>query len=180
MSKIGNNPVIIDQEVTVIFNDNEVSFKGPKGEMKLNLAKEIEIKIKDGQAFFSNKVVNKKTRALHGLTRMLFSNAVLGVKTPWEKTLEIQGVGFRVKQEGENLVFQVGFSHPVVFKLPPGVVSTVKGNKIVISGVNKQLVGEVAASIKRIRRPDKYKGKGIRYLGEVIKLKPGKKAKTAA
>ena len=170
----------MDPEVKVTAVDNELTFQGPKGELKLNLAKEIKLEIKDNWAVFTNKMPNKKTRALHGLTRMLFANALHGVKNLWTRTLEIHGVGFRVKQEGQNLVFQIGFSHPVTFVVPSNVTATIKGNKITISGVDKQQVGEVAAAIKRIRKPDKYKGKGIRYEGEIIKLKPGKKAKTAA
>ena len=166
----------MDPEVKVTVNDNEVTFQGPKGELKLTLAKEIGLQIKDNQAIFTNKKPNKKTRALHGLTRMLFANAILGVKSLWTKTLEIQGVGFRVKQEGQNLVFQIGFSHPVVFTVPSNVTATIKGSKITISGVDKQQVGEIAAAIKRIRKPDKYKGKGIRYSDEVIRKKIGKAA----
>lgn len=180
MSKIGNNPVIIDQEVKVTLQEREVHIQGAKGEMTLPLPKKIKLTINENTATFVNTDPNKKTRALHGLTRMLFANAVAGVKEPWSKTLEIHGVGFRVKQEGQNLVFQIGFSHPVTFAVPPQVTATIKGNKITISGIDKQQVGEVAAAIKRLRKPDKYKGKGIRYEGEVIKLKPGKKAKTAA
>ena len=180
MSKIGNNPVIIEKEVQITTVGNEVTVKGSKGELSLKLPKAIKLEIKDNQAHFTNVKPSKKSRALHGLTRMLFANAASGVINLWEKTLEIHGVGFRVKQEADNLVFQIGYSHPVNFKVPQGVLATVKGSKIVIAGVNKQQVGEVAAAIKRIRKPDKYKGKGIRYQGEVIKLKPGKKAKTTA
>jgi large subunit ribosomal protein L6 len=180
MSKIGSNPVLIDPEVKVTLKDNEAFFQGPKGELKLQLPKEIEIKIIKNTASFYNRNVNKKSRSLHGLTRMLFANAVYGVKNLWEKTLEIHGVGFRVKPEGKDLVFQIGYSHPVIFKVPDSTTATIKGNKILISGVDKQQVGEVAGAIRRIRKPDKYKGKGIRYQGEVIKLKPGKKAKTTA
>lgn len=180
MSKIGNNPVIIDKEVKVTLHEDAVHFQGQKGELKLALPKAIRLEIKDNQAVFVNKQPTKKTKAMHGLVRMLFANAVYGVKNLWTKTLEIHGVGFRVKQEGQNLVFQIGYSHPVIFTVPQLLTATVKGNKIIIAGVDKQQVGETAAAIKRIRKPDKYKGKGIRYEGEVIKLKPGKKAKTAA
>lgn len=172
--------MIIDQEVKVTLHEDEAHFQGPKGELKLPLPKAIKIEIKDNQATFVNKNPSKKTKAMHGLIRMLFANAVYGVKNLWTKTLEIHGVGFRVKQEGQTLVFQIGYSHPVTFSVPPFLTTTVKGNKIIIAGVDKQQVGEIAAAIKRIRKPDKYKGKGIRYEGEVIKLKPGKKAKTTA
>ena len=180
MSKIGNNPVIIDPQVQVTLVANDITVKGPKGELSLKLPKAIKLEIKENQAHFTNPKPTKKSRAIHGLTRMLFANAVFGVKDLWEKTLEIHGVGFRVKQEADNLVFQVGYSHPVNFKVPQGVIATVKGTKVTISGVDKQKVGEIAAAIKRIRKPDKYKGKGLRYQGEIIKLKPGKKAKTTA
>lgn len=180
MSKIGTSPVKIPDEVKVAKNGQEYCFQGPKGELKLSFPKEIGIEIKEGIATFVNQSSDIKSRALHGLVRMLFANAVSGVLNLWEKTLKIHGVGYRVKQEGDNLVFQIGYSHPVVFNVPKEVMSTVKGSKIVIAGVDKQKVGEVAAKIKQIRKPDKYKGKGIRYQGEIIKLKPGKKAKTAA
>lgn len=180
MSKIGNNPVVIDPEVKITLHEQQIHLQGPKGEIKLNLPKEIKISLKENLAILENLHTTKRTMALHGLFRMLLANAVYGVKNLWTKTLEIHGVGFRVKQEAENLVFQIGYSHPVTFAVPQPLIATVKGNKITIAGVDKQLVGEVAATIKRIRKPDKYKGKGIRYEGEIIKLKPGKKARTTA
>lgn len=179
MSKIGRNPIDLVSEVNVTFNGQEVLIKGQKGEGKVNLPKAIKAEVKENKLFLTTSASDKKNRAMHGLVRTLISNYIVGVNKPWEKILEIHGVGFRAKMEGKNVVFNLGFSHPVNFTTPADVTVAVNGNKIVVSGVNKQRVGEVAATIKRIRIPDKYKGKGLRYQGEVLKLKPGKKAKTA-
>ena len=122
----------------------------------------------------------KKVHALHGLTRSLVSNAVQGVVNPWKKTLEVVGTGYRVKQQGEDLLFELGYSHPVVFKKPENIEFKIEGNnKVYVFGIDKQYVGEIAFKLRSLRRPDAYKGKGLRYEGEYIKLKPGKKAKTA-
>lgn len=180
MSKIGSNPVIIPEEVTITLDENKALFKGPKGEISMTIPKPIKVEIKDNAAIFTNQRTDKPSKALHGLIRMLFANYANGVKELWQKGLEIHGVGYRAKIEGNNIVFQVGYSHPVNFEIPSDVTIALKGNKITVEGIDKQRVGEVAAMIKRIRKPDKYKGKGIRYAGEVLKLKPGKKAKTAA
>jgi len=179
MSKIGNSPLPIVEAVTVTFNGREALIKGPKGEAKLTLPKSIKVELKENLLYFTNLGTDKKSQALHGLIRTLMANYVLGVKELWKKTLEIHGVGFRAKLEGNKVVFQLGFSHPVEFMVPTDVTVAVNGNKVIVSGIDKQRVGEVAAIIKQIRRPDKYKGKGFRYEGEVLKLKPGKKAKTA-
>lgn len=180
MSKIGRQPIILDPEVTATLAERVITIKGPKGEAKLDIPRVIKTEIKDNKISFVNSKDDKKSRALHGLIRTLLANFVSGVKTPWQKTLEIHGVGFRAKLEGNKIVFNLGFSHPVNFEVPPDVSVNITGNNLVVSGINKQRVGEVSAAIKRIRRPDKYKGKGLRYKGEVLKLKPGKKAKTAA
>ena len=180
MSKIGSNPVIIPDEVTITLEGNKALFKGPKGEANMLLPKEIKVEIKEKQVIFTNQKTDKPSKALHGLTRMLFANYVQGVKELWQKGLEIHGVGYRAKIEGTTISFQIGYSHPVNYEIPKDVNITLKGNKILVEGIDKQRVGEVGAIIKRIRKPDKYKGKGIRYAGEILKLKPGKKAKTTA
>jgi len=179
MSKIGNNPLPIAESVTVTINGREALIKGPKGEAKLTLPKSIKTEIKENVLYFTNVATDKKSHAMHGLIRTLMANYIVGVKDLWQKTLEIHGVGFRGKLEGGKVVFQLGFSHPVEFVIPSDVTIAVNGNKVVVSGIDKQRVGEVAAMVKEIRKPDKYKGKGLRYAGEVLKLKPGKKAKTA-
>jgi len=179
MSKIGNSPLTIAESVTVTFAGNEALIKGPKGEAKLVLPKSIKTQVKENVLYFTNVGTDKKSQAMHGLIRTLMANYIVGVKELWQKTLEIHGVGFRAKLEGNKVIFQLGFSHPVEFVVPSDVTIAVNGNKVVVSGINKQRVGEIAAIIKQIRRPDKYKGKGLRYAGEVLKLKPGKKAKTA-
>jgi large subunit ribosomal protein L6 len=124
---------------------------------------------------------SKFQKSLHGLFRSLIANAVAGVETPWEKKLEVAGTGFNVKMQGEDLVFKVGYNHPVIFKKVEGVKYTVEGNtKVQVKSIDKQLVGEIAYKIKMIRKPDVYKGKGIKYEGEKLRIKPGKKAKTTA
>ncbi|OGK51332.1 50S ribosomal protein L6 [Candidatus Roizmanbacteria bacterium RIFCSPLOWO2_01_FULL_41_22] len=181
MSKIGQKPVQVLNTVQIAVSGESVHFKGAKGEMTLTFPQKVlEIKQEEGVFLVKRKGNNAKDKALHGLYRSLFANAIFGVEKGWEKRLDVVGTGFTVKLQGQDVVFKLGFSHPVVFKQVAGVQYRVEGtNKVVISGVDKQLVGQVAHQIKMIRRPDVYKGKGIRYEGEVIKLKPGKKAKTA-
>lgn len=180
MSKIGLKPVIITDGVEFLKNGNEVIVKGPKGQLKFVFSSDIKIVVEDKKVILSRISNDKKVRALHGLFRMLIFNAITGVVKPWEKSLEIQGTGFRAEMKGAAIQFKLGFSHTVLFDIPSDVQIVLKGNKITVSGIDKQRVGEVAAKIKAIRKPDKYKGKGIRYFGEIIKLKPGKKAKAGA
>ncbi|OGK29458.1 50S ribosomal protein L6 [Candidatus Roizmanbacteria bacterium RIFCSPLOWO2_01_FULL_42_14] len=179
MSKIGNKPINIEESVEVEISNALVNVKGPEGELTVNIPKEITATRVDKDILFQRLSEAKKVRSLHGLIRSLVANAVLGVTKPWEKTLEVVGTGYRVKLKGKNLVFEVGYSHPVEFHEVQGLTYIVDGNKVTISGIDKQLVGEVAHKVKSIRKPDPYKGKGIRYSGELIRLKPGKKAKTA-
>ncbi len=180
MSKIGDKPIVILDGVSVVKKDDQIQIKGPFGETSLNVPKGIEIRVEKQQLLVERKGSTKRERALHGLTRMLLANAVKGVVEPWEKVLEIHGTGYKAAKEGENLVLKLGFSHPVHFSIPKDIAVEIKGNKIHIKGIDKQRVGEVAAKIRKIRQPDKYKGKGIRYMGEILRLKPGKKAKTTA
>ena len=187
MSKIGNIPIQVPATVQVKVNQNAISIKGREGEMHFTVPKVLQLK-QEGDKLLV-KAVNedlpagrqgKKTKSVHGLYRQLLFNAVTGVETPWQKKLEVIGTGFNVKLQGEDLVFKVGYSHPVVFKRNPNIKFQIEGNnKVVVSGFDKQIVGQVAYQIKMIKPPDVYKGKGIRYEGEKIKLKPGKKVKTS-
>ena len=187
MSKIGNIPIKVPVTVQIKVNQNAISIKGREGEMHFTVPKVLQLK-QEGDKLLV-KAVNedlpagrqgKKTKSVHGLYRQLLFNAVTGVETPWQKKLEVIGTGFNVKLQGEDLVFKVGYSHPVVFKRNPNIKFQIEGNnKVVVSGFDKQIVGQVAYQIKMIKPPDVYKGKGIRYEGEKIKLKPGKKVKTS-
>lgn len=178
MSKIGFKQIVIPSSVQVTEDGSTVTVKGGKGELSLQLPPGVTIEINSGVINVKRANDRKETRALHGLFRSLLANAVHGVENLWEKRLQIVGTGYNVKMEGEDLVFKVGYSHLVRFKKLPGVAYKVDGsNKVIVSGIDRQLVGEVAYRIKCIRKPDPYKGKGIRYEGEEVKLKPGKKAK---
>lgn len=178
MSKVGKLPITVPDGVQIEFKGKDVVVKGREGELKLTLPPSLVLEKGEKSLLVKRLKEDKRTTALHGLYRSLIKNAVIGVDKPWKKELEIVGTGYNVKMQGEDLVFKVGYSHLVVFKKPLGVRFQIKGNnKIIISGPDKQLVGQVAHRIKMIRKPDPYKGKGIRYKGEKIKLKPGKKAK---
>jgi len=183
MSRIGKQPVPIPAGVTVEIKDGEVVVTGPKGKLTQSIRPEIEVNLKDNQLFVSRKSDSKLARSLHGLTRSLIANMVKGVTDGWSKTLKLVGTGYRVKLEpsaaGEKLVLSVGFSHPVEVQPVEGIKFEVQGNDtIVISGIDKALVGQVAAKIRKIRPPEPYKGKGIRYEDEKVRRKPGKAAKT--
>jgi large subunit ribosomal protein L6 len=179
MSKIGKKPIEIPKEVSVEFKDDEIFIKGPKGELKKKIPSEINAELKEGKIFLSPKFEAKKVKALWGLTRSLISNWIKGVSQGFEKKLEIQGIGYRAELKGESLFLYVGFSKPVEFKIPKGIKISLENNIITVSGIDKELVGQTAANIRKIKEPDPYKGKGIRYLGEKIKLKPGKKVAAA-
>lgn len=180
MSKIGEKNIPVEQGVTVEIQGQTVLVKGVKGELKLEVPVSLKV-TKEADVISVGRIKDdKKTKSLHGLYRSLIANAVIGVQKPWEKKLEVVGTGFNVKMEGQNLALKTGFSHPVTFKARDGVTFSVEGNNIItVSSVDKQLAGEVAHLVKIVRRPDPYKGKGLRYAGEYLKLKPGKKAKAA-
>ena len=178
MSRIGKKPIEIPKEVEVKTEDQKVIIRGPKGELFQEIRPEIGVLIKEGKIFVSPKKETKETKALWGLTRALLANLIQGVTKGFEKKLEIRGVGYKANLEGEELDLKVGFSHPVKIKKPAGISFSVEKNIITVAGIDKQLVGEVAARIRRVRPPDPYKGKGIRYLGEVIRKKEGKRAVT--
>ncbi len=180
MSRIGKLPVSIPQGVTVDIKKNSVTVKGPKGQLSRDFPPEIAIKQEDGQIVASRNSDHRLHRAKHGLTRALLNNMVVGVSSGFSRKLVIEGVGYRAAVEGKNLVLSVGYSHPVVIEPPEGVsfeVTDRAGRELVISGVDKETVGEIAARIRRTRPPEPYKGKGIRYEGEQIRRKAGKAGK---
>lgn len=179
MSKIGDKPVISPKTVSVELNENRVNVKGKDGTLSFEIPRNLKVLKEAEKIIIKTKNEEKKTRSIHGLFRQLVANAVLGVENPWQKRLEVVGTGFNVKLQGEDLIMKLGYSHPVVFKKIANIQFKTEGNnKIVVLGVDKQLVGQVAYLIKILKKPDAYKGKGIRYEGEVLKLKPGKKVKT--
>ena len=180
MSKIGTKIIEIPAGVTVNVDGKKVSVKGTEGELNFELPRTITVVSENNSLRVERANEEKNSKSLHGLYRQLIANAVAGVQKPWERRLEIVGTGFNVKQQGEDLVFKVGYSHQVIFKKVENIKYKVEGNnKVVVTGADKQLVGQVSHKIKMIRKPDPYKGKGIKYEGEHQKLKPGKKAKTA-
>ncbi|MBI3888029.1 50S ribosomal protein L6 [Candidatus Microgenomates bacterium] len=180
MSRIGKKPVKIPAGVTVKVEGNVVSATGPKGVLSINVRPEVKISVTDNDVLVERSAETPKAKALHGLTRSLIENIVTGVNLGWNKGLELVGVGYRAEVSGGTLVLNVGFSHQVKFPAPTGITFEVSENtKINVKGTDKQLVGETAAQIRRIRPPEPYKGKGIRYIGELVRRKAGKAAKAA-
>lgn len=179
MSRIGKLAITIPEGVTVKIENQTVSVSGPKGMLSQKMVREIEIRTEGNKIKVENKGA-KESKALHGLYRSLVNNMVTGVTTGWSRGLELTGVGYKSQLNGEDLVLSVGFSHQVKFKKPDGITFVVmeKENRILVNGIDKQLVGETAAKIRRIRPPEPYKGKGIHYIGEKLKKKAGKSAKT--
>lgn len=177
MSRIGRTPIPIPQGVEVEINGNVVTVRGPKGTLSRELHPDMRIEKQDASIEVSRPTDDRRHRSLHGLTRTLVANMVTGVTTGFSKRLEVTGVGYRAQQVGKDVVLQVGFSHPVHVESPEGIGLTVEGNnRIVVSGISKELVGETADRIKRAKLPEPYKGKGIRYQGERIRTKVGKTA----
>lgn len=179
MSRIGKLPVPVPSGVDVTLTGQDVLVKGPKGELSLTLKEPITIsKADDGTLQVVRPDDERENKALHGLSRSLVNNMVLGVTTGYTKTMEIVGTGYRVQARGSDLEFALGYSHPVLVKAPDGITFRVEApTRFVIEGIDKQKVGEIAANIKRLRRPDPYKGKGIRYQGEIVRRKAGKTGK---
>ncbi|KPJ57306.1 50S ribosomal protein L6 [Parcubacteria bacterium DG_74_2] len=175
MSRVGKKPISVPKDVEIKIEKDEIFVKGPKGELKRKILSEIGIEMKEGKIFILPKIKTKKTKAIWGLMRALIFNMVKGVVEGFEKKLEIEGIGYRAELEGNDLILYLGFSHPIEVKALEGIKFSVQKNIITVSGVDKELVGQIAARIRKSREPDAYKGKGIRYLGEKIKLKPGKK-----
>ncbi len=174
MSRIGRMPIPVPTGVKIDMNDGAVKVTGSKGTLSFTIPSGIEVK-QDGQELIVERASDDRIqRSLHGLTRTLVNNMVVGVSTGFEKRLEIIGTGYRAQQAGQAISIAVGYSHPVVFMPPDGITLTVEGPRVVVAGFDKQQVGEIAAQIRRIRPPEPYKGKGIRYQGEVVRRKAGK------
>ena len=177
MSRLGKLPITLKEGVQAKLENDFIVVKGPKGELSLSENKLVKIEIKENEIKLSvKKPEDKNQKSLWGLYRGLVNNLVLGVTEGFEKKLEVNGVGFRISASGNTLNMNLGFSHPVVFNLPEGISATVEGNVITISGIDKQLVGQVAAEVRAIKPPEPYKGKGIKYIDEIILRKEGKTA----
>jgi large subunit ribosomal protein L6 len=178
MSRIGRLPIDIPAGVDVTLDGSAVTVKGPKGELNLTVASPIEVSIEDGQLLVTRPNDERESRSLHGLTRTLIANQIIGVTTGYSKGLEIVGTGFRVQAKGASLEFALGYSHSITVDPPAGISFAVDGNtKLTVHGIDKQAVGEVAANIRKLRKPEPYKGKGVRYAGEVVRRKAGKSGK---
>ena len=177
MSRLGKLPIQLSKEIQIKLDDNFIHVKGPKGELKQMLNSLIKINVSDNEIVVSvSDTDNKKQKAMWGLYRSLINNMVHGVTIGFEKKLEVNGVGYKVSATNDAVKLNVGYSHPVDYKLSEGISASVEGNIITISGINKQLVGETAAQIRKIRKPEPYKGKGIKYIDEAIIRKAGKTA----
>lgn len=177
MSRIGRAPIALPKGVETTVGKTSVSVKGPKGQLTVPLNPRLSIKQEDGKLLVERPSDAPRDRAQHGLTRSLLSNAIQGVTEGFSRNLQIQGVGYRCAMRGKNLELQLGFSHPVVFEPPEGItLAAPEPTRITVTGIDKQLVGQVAANIREVRPPDSYHGKGVRYEGEQVRLKPGKAA----
>lgn len=177
LSRIGKLPIEIPSGVTITVDSGDVMVKGPKGELRQFVTPAVDVKVGDGTLTVHPKDESREARAQHGLMRSLINNMVIGVTKGFEKKLEVNGVGFRVAGGGQNLEMSLGFSHPVKYQAPEGVSLTVNKMEIVIAGINKQQVGQVAAEIRSLKKPEPYKGKGIKYADETILRKAGKTGK---
>ena len=182
MSRVGLKPVTVPSGVTVSVENNIVTVMGPKGELKQDISRYLTVEQSDGELRITRPNNARHNRAQHGLARSLIQNMVVGVTEGHKKVLEIHGVGFRAKTQGQTLTLTVGYSHEVNIVAPDGIKFEVsaeergKATEILVSGIDKALVGQLAADIRKVRKPDPYKGKGLRYKGEVVKLRPGKRA----
>jgi len=179
MSRIGKKPIEIPKGVDIKIEDTNVRVKGPKGEISSGFPSGVRIALNEGKIVVERTGETKEVRALHGLARNLISNMISGVSTGYQRVLEIQGTGYRAQVQGSKLVMALGYSHPVEFALPDGVKAAVdqKQTQITLTGIDKQQIGQVAADLKSLRSPDAYKGKGVRYAGQRLKLKVGKAGK---
>ncbi|HZP56942.1 MAG TPA: 50S ribosomal protein L6 [Dehalococcoidia bacterium] len=178
MSRIGKLPVTLAKGVEVQIDGSTVKVKGPKGELERRFPPHVSFALDDGKVTVARENDEKDVRALHGLSRSLLNNMVVGVSEGFTRTLELQGVGYRAQQAGQNVTLNVGYSHPVEVTPPPGIQLEVEGNtRVHVRGIDKELVGQVAANIRKIRKPEPYKGKGIRYAGERVRRKAGKAGK---
>ena len=174
MSRVGNKIINIPDGVSFENKDTHLIVKGPNGTLTVNICDEVSLKIEENTMNFTRKSDDKFSKAMHGTTRQLVSNAIEGVTSGFSKNLEIIGVGYNVKPQGKRLIFQLGFSHDIVFDLPEGVEAVAQKNSLELKGVDKQLVGQVAAKVRSLRKPEPYKGKGIRYKDEYVRSKQGK------
>lgn len=178
MSRIGNRIIAIPENVTVSTSSSIVSVKGPKGELSLELSKLIDVEVKDNTVVVTRKNESIPAKQMHGTTNANIRNMIIGVSEGFSKALEIIGVGYRFNLKGNTLVINAGYSHPVELEIPEGLTLEAKGNnQVTVSGISKEKVGEFAANIRKVRKPEPYKGKGIRYVGEYVRRKEGKKAK---
>jgi len=178
MSRIGRLPIDIPTGVDVAIDGQNVSVKGPRGAMAHTIPAPLTAAIEDGKVIVSRPDDERRSKSLHGLTRTLIANQIIGVTQGYTKGLEIVGTGYRVQAKGANIEFALGFSHPVLVEPPAGISFTVEGNnRVTVSGIDKQAVGETAANIRKIRKPEPYKGKGVRYAGENVRRKAGKSGK---
>ncbi|MFT4201619.1 50S ribosomal protein L6 [Gordonia sp. (in: high G+C Gram-positive bacteria)] len=178
MSRIGKNPIAIPAGVDVTVDGQNVKVKGPKGELDVTISEPIKAAVEDGQIVVTRPNDERRNRALHGLSRSLINNLVVGVTEGYTRNLEIFGVGYRVQAKGRDLEFALGYSHPVPIEAPEGITFAVESpTKFSVSGIDKQKVGQISANIRRLRRPDPYKGKGIRFEGEHVRRKVGKTGK---
>ena len=178
MSRIGRQPIALPKNVEITLGDgNHVSVKGPKGQLERDFPRTITLTREDEQIVVTRPNDEGKQRALHGLSRSLLNNMVVGVTDGFTRTLEVQGVGYRAQLQGTSLQLALGFSHPVMVAPPEGITFTVEGPRIIVSGIDKEQVGQVAANIRKLRPPEPYKGKGIRYQGERVRRKAGKAGK---
>ena len=174
MSRIGRLPIVVPANVTVTIDGQDVTVKGPKGELALTVKSPIEVALEDGQVLVTRPDDERESRSLHGLTRTLIANQIIG----YSKSLEGVGTGYRVQAKGSSVEFALGYSHPITVDPPAGITFEVEGNnKLHVRGIDKQAVGEVAANIRKLRKPEPYKGKGVRYSGEVVRRKAGKAGK---
>ena len=178
MSRIGRLPITVPAGVTVTVDGALVTVTGPKGELSHTVASPISAKLEDGQITVSRPDDERESRSLHGLTRTLINNLIVGVTDGYAKSLEVVGTGYRVQSKGSSVEFALGYSHPITVDPPAGISFEVEGNtKLTVRGIDKQAVGEVAANIRKLRKPEPYKGKGVRYAGEVVRRKAGKSGK---
>ncbi|HEY9597625.1 MAG TPA: 50S ribosomal protein L6 [Allocoleopsis sp.] len=178
MSRIGKRPIPIPQKVTVTIDGQHVAVKGPKGELSRTLPAEVEVVQQDGSILVNRRSESRPARQRHGLCRTLVANMVEGVSNGFQKKLEIQGVGYRAQVQGRNLVLSVGYSHPVQIEPPDGIQISVENNtNVIVAGIDKEAVGNISARIRAVRPPEPYKGKGIRYAGELVRRKAGKAGK---
>lgn len=180
MSRIGKLPITLPTGVTITIKEGVAKVKGPKGELSQNLVGDVNVNVVEDKVVVSRANDSQSARALHGLTRTLINNMIVGVSKGWTKELEIIGTGYRAALQGPKLNLSLGYSHPVIVEPLPGISFAVNGNKVVVTGIDKQVVGEMAAVIRMKRKPEPYKGKGIKYAGEVIRRKAGKAKKAGA